>query len=129
MKRSANCGGPSPNAYIYITASADHRKLAVSRVRTLQGAEDRGENCQKESGSPVHSGQVQTTDTQTTTVDSADGVYIFLSNITRTCNIYNICTYRYMYVTVITKVGAGRYWLKNRRNMGEIGRKGKKSSM
>lgn len=76
-------------------------------------------------GSPVHNGQVQTTDTQTTAVASAEGVYIFV----HTHNIYSICTYRYMYVTIITRVGAGRYWRRNRRNMGEIGRKGKRSSM
>lgn len=51
VKRSANCGGPSPNACIYVIASAGHRKLGVSRAKTLQGAEYRDEDCQRESGS------------------------------------------------------------------------------
>lgn len=43
--------GPSPNACIYVIASAGHRKFGVSGAKTLQGAEYWDEDCQRESGS------------------------------------------------------------------------------
>lgn len=131
-KRSANCGGPSPNACIYVIASAGYRKLGVSRAKTLQGAEYHDEDCQKESGSSqgwarlVLQGTVVRSRPHTHRLKrwTQQVVVIYLCIHI----IYNICTYRHMYATII-KGGVGRYWLKSRRNMGEIGRKRKRNSM